>query len=454
MDAKIDLILAAQDVQEADLKEMKKDIKQLKVDVGILPKIQEQMKQFKTDIRAVKDDVNTNKASILTIEARIDELTEANEALQKDLKQQHQPTTDEPSLHEKIEEHIRRLGKKKQIIIEGIAENQLTPLETLVAQIVHDTGVKITPQDIDQVFRVGAQMKHKPRAVLVTFTKQSTRDKIYRARLDIKTNPACKNIWLNEALDESQRQERSILRALHELAKEEGLESKNVGDILVIQGIKYTYATIDNLPPNITLEKAFIRETDDSIYFQSEHSWPSSFAPANFTYLGIPYSTLEQGYSHRMATKSGDNMIAQEILKEHRPRRCKALTKKIRNLKWTEDDAKEEMTALVHKKYQLPHYRKKLIESEGKRMVECTRDRKWAGGITLWSKEVRQNDKKLPGKNLLGDILEKERTSILQKLNNETPDPDHEPDGEDTDPPPPLDGDAQNAPDPDQNNDD
>ena len=86
MDAKIDLILAAQDVQEADLKEMKKDIKQLKVNVGILPKIQEQMKQFKTDIRAVKDDVNTNKASILTIEARIDELTEANEALQKDLK--------------------------------------------------------------------------------------------------------------------------------------------------------------------------------------------------------------------------------------------------------------------------------------------------------------------------------------------------------------------------------
>ena len=93
MDAKIDLILAAQDVQEADLKEMKKDIKQLKVDVGILPKIQEQMKQFKTDIRAVKDDINTNKASILTLEARIDEITETNESLQKDLNQQRQPTT-------------------------------------------------------------------------------------------------------------------------------------------------------------------------------------------------------------------------------------------------------------------------------------------------------------------------------------------------------------------------
>ena len=257
MDAKIDLILASQDVQEADLKEMKKDIKQLKVDAGILPKIQEQMKLFKTDIRVVKDDINSNKASILTLEARIDEITEVNESLQKDLNLQPKPMINEPSMQDKIEEHVRRLGKKKQIVIEGIAENQLTPLETLVAQIVHDTGIKITQQDIDQVFRV----KHKPRAVLVMFTKQSTKDKTYRARLDIKTNPACKNIWINKALDKSQRQERSILRALHELAKEEGLESKTVGEMLIIQGIKYTFATIDKLPPNITLEKAFTRET-------------------------------------------------------------------------------------------------------------------------------------------------------------------------------------------------
>ena len=113
MDAKIDLILVAQDVQEADLKEMKKDIKQLKVDVGILPKIQEQMKLFKTDIRVVKDDINSNKASILTLEACIDEITEVNESLQKDLNLQRKPTTNEPSMQDKIEEHVRRLGKKK-----------------------------------------------------------------------------------------------------------------------------------------------------------------------------------------------------------------------------------------------------------------------------------------------------------------------------------------------------
>ena len=101
MEAKIDLILAAQDVQEVDLKEMKKDIKQLKVDVGILPKIQEQMKSFKTNVRVIKDNINTNKASILTLEARIDEISEANEALQKDLNLQRKPKVNESLMQDK-----------------------------------------------------------------------------------------------------------------------------------------------------------------------------------------------------------------------------------------------------------------------------------------------------------------------------------------------------------------
>ena len=66
-----------------------------------------------------------------------------------------------------------------------------------------------------------------------------------------------------------------------------------------------------------------------------------------------------------MAIKSEDKAIAQEIL-------C---------------DANDEMAALVHKKYKLPHYRKNLVESDGKRLVECKKDCKWAGGIFLWSKE-------------------------------------------------------------------
>ena len=346
---------------------------------------------------------------------------------------------------EQVTEQIRRIGKRKQLIFEGIAENQSTSLETLIGQIIHDTGIKATPQDIDQAFRVGTKTKTKPRAVLVTFTKQSTRDKIYRARQTMKTNPACQYIWINEALDDSQRYERSLLRALSELAREEGLETKAVGDVLIVQGIKYNFASIDKLPPNITLEKAYLRETEDSLYFQSEFSWPSCFAPVNIKYLGTPYSTLEQGYTHRMAVKSGDAEVANEILREHRPRHCKALAKRIKNLNWTEEDEQTEMAALVHKKFQLPEYRRKLVATEGKRLVECTKDRKWAGGVTLWSQEVKNNVKALPGKNLLGKILEQERRNILDNLTQGL-DTDQESENPDEDTPPPLEGDDVEQP--------
>ena len=189
-----------------------------------------------------------------------------------------------------------------------------------------------------------------------------------------------------------------------------------VADTLIIQGIKYYRNDLQKIPSHINLSRAYTIQTEDSVYFQSEHSWPSCFAPVQIKYMGNDYSTLEQGYAHRMAVKSGDHEIAGLIKKEHRPRKCKVLTKKIKNLLWTEEDSKTEMAALVKKKYQVPYYRQKLIDTDGKRLVECTKDRKWAGGITLWSETVKTNQKKLPGKNLLGAILEKERDNILEKV--------------------------------------
>ena len=105
-----------------------------------------------------------------------------------------------------------------------------------------------------------------------------------------------------------------------------------MGDTLIIQGIQYVHSTINKLPPNLTLGKAYLKETEDSGYFQTEHSWPSSFAPADIVYLGTPYSSLEQGYSHHMAVNSGDKEKAHMILQENNPRKCKELTKCMKNL--------------------------------------------------------------------------------------------------------------------------
>ena len=103
------------------------------------------------------------------------------------------------------------------------------------------------------------------------------------------------------------------------------------------------------------------------------------------------------------------------------------------------------MAALVHKKFQLPEYRRKLVATEGKRLVECTKDPKWAGGVSLWSQEVKNNAKVLPGKNLLGKILEQERRKILDNLTQGL-DTDQESENPDEDTPPPLEGDDAEQP--------
>ena len=81
-----------------------------------------------------------------------------------------------------------------------------------------------------------------------------------------------------------------------------------------------------------------------------------------------------------------------------------------------------------------------------KQLVECARNKKWAGGVTLWSDEVRNNKRILPGKNLAGTILEQERDNILNKVYLEQYYDDNTP--------PPLEGDdiTEQDADPEQHN--
>ena len=194
MEEKIDLILAAQDVQEADMKEIKSDIKSLKDDVAILPQIEAKLKVVQDEVTGVQQNVTANSLRLTELEDRITNLTTKNAELETKLDKLSQGDTPPPpqtNVHPTLEEQIRRHDRKKQVIIEGVSEDQAIPLENLVKQIIFDTGVKVTDQEIDQVYRVGMKSKHRPRAIIVSFLRQSTRDNIYKARFTIKNNPAC-----------------------------------------------------------------------------------------------------------------------------------------------------------------------------------------------------------------------------------------------------------------------
>ena len=91
--------------------------------------------------------METNKDRITAMETRIGQLADENNVLQAKLKQleSNKQSLDPSNLQTKLDE---QLNKKKQLIIEGIAEDQTTAHETLVKQILFDTGVKTNEQDI------------------------------------------------------------------------------------------------------------------------------------------------------------------------------------------------------------------------------------------------------------------------------------------------------------------
>ena len=102
---------------------------------------------------------------------------------------------------------------------------------------------------------------------------------VFKARFNIKSNPNCKKVWINERLDDEQRLQRMELRALADLAKDKKREARVVGDTLIVSGIKYKHTDIDKLPDEVNLEDAFTRVDGEHIYFNSEHSFLSAFYP-------------------------------------------------------------------------------------------------------------------------------------------------------------------------------
>ena len=401
-------------------------IDQIKKDLKVLNEFAEKNNDDHKILLDIKDELTSYREANDKLTAVVDSHTKDIDALKttvKNLEAENQKlrstlTTggETHNLADQIQQHIARNDQKYQVIIEGVPENRAEDPTLTARQLCTDAGVNIPITDIDSAYRLGKfnDKASLPRTILVTFTKKANRDAVYRNRLNIKQNPLCKNIWINENLDQQQRKERAILRTVVDFAKDQGREARMVGDQVIISGLKYSFASLDNLPEQIRLEKVFTRTDEHFVYFQSEFSPHSSFAKVKFTYKNNQHTSAEQAFCFQKAT--GNNMpdLAKTVLTIDDPRKCKALVANIKTTEQWQDQEKVEMAQIVTAKYQVPEFRKKMIETGNRRFVECTRDKKWGADATLRSKIIK--DKTWTGKNQLGVILDGEKAMILQEL--------------------------------------
>ena len=222
--------------------------------------------------------MDQNKAQIKDFESKIKQDEKKIDDLTKN------------ALHEELENS--KIDKKIQI--QGVPEDRHENLIKIAQQIIHDTGVKVHPLEIDEVYRDGKYNKRKTRPIFVSLTKTPTRNNIIKSRNNIKKNPNCKNIWVNEVVHEKIKQHRNELHAIHLLAVINGHQSKHVLDIITVDGIVYNHSTIHKLPVDLTLELAFTREINDQIFFNPKHVFLSNFHPCKIVLEDAVCSSLEQ----------------------------------------------------------------------------------------------------------------------------------------------------------------
>ena len=185
--------------------------------------------------------------------------------------------------------------------------------------------MKVHPLEIDEAYREGNFNRQRSRPIIVTLTKIATRNEIIQNRNNIKRNPHCKNVWINEVIHDKVKQQRNELHAVHLLAVNNGHQSKHVMDILTIDGLTYSHSTLHKLPEDLTLEKAFSREHNSHIYFNSEHIFLSNFHPCEIELDDAVCSSLEQAYFYIMAKDIGDLKAAKLILDTQQPRVIKQI---------------------------------------------------------------------------------------------------------------------------------
>ena len=405
-----------------EMNELKTQIK--KTNDVLIPALKGQISTLEKGIKELTGDVEVQDARIEDVEDRCSKLEAANIKLQEEVRKlkdnptQHAEKANDKIIEDRVQIALRRFERQTHLLIDGIAENPNENIFEQVGLVLHDTQLNLERSTVLKVYRLGTlnEKSWRPRPVVVEFDCRETRDLVFKARFNIKTNPNCEKVWINERLDDEQRLQRMELRALADLAKEKKREARVVGETLIVSGIKYKHADLDKLPDEVNLEEAFTRVDGEYIYFNSEHSFLSAFYPVEFTYKKQTYQTAEQAHAHRKAKGNNHLDIAKQILQQSNPRKCKQLAKGLTTSQTWRDNEDSEIEGIQAAKFSIPVLKNKLIETGNKTLVECTGDRKWGCGCPYNSNQ--RKEKTWQGQNKFGlavmhrrDLLAAEQTT-------------------------------------------
>ena len=227
------------------VKSVSSNLTELKVDIKEIPGLKRQLKNLQASVdNMTKEHVQTQE-TLKETHRRITDLEEENVVLRNDLDNlkstiRRENNMDEKDLEELITLHIQRQNDKLRLLIEGVPESYHEETKQIAKQIAFDAEVNLQNKDIIEVFRMGRfnQKEKRPRSIKVKFAFRSTRNTVYQNSMDIKINPACSDIWINECLDEHQKQKMSEILAETDRVTSLGREARAVRETAIISDIR------------------------------------------------------------------------------------------------------------------------------------------------------------------------------------------------------------------------
>ena len=297
---------------------------------------------------------------------------------------------------------------KNNLIIHGIQEdqwkqevNRQEKIHKAIACTVDDKDsrkcMKIARSvSIVKTEHLGRYRSGSNRPISICFEKSCHAETLFQCRKHLS-----KGVFVNREYTEEPERARKLLRPILKLAKtkpEYKGKSRLDGDVLVIQGYRYSTGQLHKLPSDINGFKASSKENDGVIAFFGELNPLSNFHAAHFEVNGHMYQSSEQFIQEQKAIYFKDYETSSRIMNAATPLECKELAREIHGFdcKQWETVVKEKCKPGILAKFtsssntSLGHL---LLTTGQKKIVKVCYDSLWGTGVPLKDKDCLKEHK-------------------------------------------------------------
>lgn len=321
--------------------------------------------------------------------------------------------------------------KERKLVISGIPEftqekifvtvvssiNKLINTANTESPTQDGSGGKfnaISRADIIHAYRIGRFKKGTKRNIIVSCATNEVKHRIMSAKSLTKNSKVIK-FYINDDQNLATRVYKSKLWRINEGATKLGLDSKVVGNRIIIEGQSYAQNELDLIPRDVIYASRQERDVPHGIAFRGEDSIFSNFYPCNIVIGGERFSSVEQYFQYCRAIDHGLAQLSKKIMCTNDPAAQKVYGDRAEDSAGWKEKCEHVLYVGVYAKFsQSDELRAKLLESGNRKLYEATKDNQF--GCRLGLKSEKWTTSKFNGGNAQGVILMKVRDELREKF--------------------------------------